>query len=422
VAASIAQSSHDVISDPPRPLGFRPVTPNPDFARHDWHSIESARLNGASVDLRWADGAHLAAYSLWLYEQTVGVEERTREGTIEPGDLPDPDCLAGASVNDDGSLRLVWHDVVTPSDVDPGWLYSIARSQHLPMAAVGELRRWTAADLSEPPTFDGARVLDDVDVLESWLHELCTAGLARLRGAPATDEFMGELAARIGPIRGSNFGGVFTVESVVDPDSTANTGLALGQHTDLPTRETPPGFQFLHCIENSVPGGASRMADGMSVVEALRVSHPAEFEALTTLNWAFANRARDGDHRWVGPIIDFGGPQSPLTIRAFYPVRLAPAMPISDQPRAYAAMRVFSQVAHDPRFMITSLFESGDLVGFDNRRVLHGRDAFDGGGGRRRLRGCYIDHDDVYSRLRVIRRPGVSTSSQSTDPSQGVTP
>ena len=41
-------------------------------------------------------------------------------------------------------------------------------------------------------------------------------------------------------------------------DSPANTGLNLGQHSDLPTRETPPAFQFLHCIANEVAGGWSR--------------------------------------------------------------------------------------------------------------------------------------------------------------------
>ncbi len=211
--------------------------------------------------------------------------------------------------------------------------------------------------MPELPTFDGAAVLDDRDVLEAWLASLCTVGVGRLRGTPASDEFMGELASRIGPIRGSNFGGVFTVESIVEPDSTANTGLALGQHTDLPTRETPPGFQFLHCVENSVAGGWSRMADGMAVVDELRQNHPDAYESLTTDEWVFANRALDGDHRWVGPIIDLGGPRSPLTIRAFYPVRLAPHMPFEHQQRAYDAMRMFSQVAHDPRFMIASAFE-----------------------------------------------------------------
>ena len=69
--------------------------------------------------------------------------------------------------------------------------------------------------------------------------------------------------------------------------------------------------------------------------------------------------------------------------------------------------------------MITSAFAPGDLVGFDNRRILHGRDAFDPAAGRRRLRGCYLDHDDLFSRLRVLRRSGPHHSSR---PSKGPTP
>jgi gamma-butyrobetaine dioxygenase len=85
-------------------------------------------------------------------------------------------------------------------------------------------------------------------------------------------------------------------------------------------------------------------------------------------------------------------------------VRGFPHMPAADMPRAYAALRRFSSVAHDPRFQIRYPFTPGDLVGFDNRQVLHGRDAFDPGGGSRFLRGCYLDQDDLYSRLRVLRR------------------
>lgn len=393
------------------------VTPTPDFAEHEWVPVRDVTLADGVAAVVWGDGTTLDCFGPWLYEQTVGIEPRTREGTVEPAGVPDASFLTGAHVEGDGSLGLSWADGATCS-VHPGWLHSIAAGRHLPHAAIGGPRTWTASDLPAPPTFDGSAVLADDTVFDAWLGELCTTGLARLRGAPATDGFMGELAARIGPIRGSNFGGVFSVESVVDPDSTANTGLALGQHTDLPTRETPPGFQFLHCVENTVAGGASRMADGAAVVDELRMHHADAYEALTTLEWVFANRAIDGDHRWIGPIIDHGGPRTPLTIRAFYPVRLAPHMPIADQPRAYQAMRVFSQVAHDPRFMITFPFEPGDLVGFDNRRVLHGRDAFDPSGGRRRLRGCYIDHDDVYSRLRVLRRPNTATvaGASLTDP------
>ncbi len=376
----------------------------PDFAHHEWRSLRTVARDNGAVVLEWPDGLTWRCHPLWLYEQTVGIEPASREGTVEPGELPDPSALVGAQITGDGALELRWQDG-RASHAHPGWLRSIADGRHLPRAAIGEPVVWTTTTMPDLPTFDGAAVLHDDRVFEAWLASLCTVGIGRLRGAPTTDEFMFELASRIGPIRGSNFGAVFTVESIVQPDSTANTGLALGQHTDLPTRETPPGYQFLHCVENSVAGGLSRMADGLAVVDELRQRHPAAYESLTTDEWVFANRALDGDHRWIGPIIDSGGPRSPVTIRAFYPVRLAPHMAFEHQERAYAAMRVFSQVAHDPRFMITSAFRPGDLVGFDNRRILHGRDGFDPGAGRRRLRGCYVDHDDLFSRLRVLRRP-----------------
>jgi len=379
-----------------------PLTP--DFARHDWAAIAEVSFTAPRVVVRWPDGVVLDCYSLWLYENTRSIDPHTREGRVDPGALPEAGFLTGAARDERGGLRLVWADGQS-SDVHPGWLREIATAGHLPGAAVGEPRRWTTADIGEPPTFDGPLVLDDAAVLEEWLAALCAWGIARLRSTPATDGFLSELAARIGPIRGSNFGGVFTVEAIIDPDSTANTGVGLGQHADLPTRETPPGFQFLHCVRNTVEGGASRMTDGLAVVDVLRREHPADYEALTTLEWVFANRARDGDHRWVGPVIDLGSPGSPLTMRAFYPVRLAPHMDPADVPRAYEAMRVFSRVAHDPSLMMRYPFAPGDLVGFDNRRVLHGRDPFDPGGGERRLRGCYIDRDDVLSRLRVLRRP-----------------
>ncbi|MEL6892751.1 MAG: TauD/TfdA family dioxygenase [Actinomycetota bacterium] len=377
----------------------------PDFAEHQRQPLERVVLDDGVVGLRWPDGVEFECLGLWLHEQSAGIDPITREGTLDPSQLPPFDVLDDAVAGPSGDLVCTWIDG-SVTTVDAGWLHHVASGAHLPDASVGRLRRWTAVDAANAPIHDGGAILDDEAVLESWLRELCTAGVARLTGCPVDDDFLGHLARRLGPIRGSNFGDLFTVEAVVDPDSTANTGLALGQHTDLPTRETPPGFQILHCVENTVSGGASRMADGLVVVDELRTRHPDAYDALTTLEWVFANRAPDGDHRWIGPVIDLGGPRSPLTLRAFYPVRLAPFMPIEEQPRAYDALRVFSEVAHDPRVMTSTPFGAGDLVAFDNRRILHGRDAFDPTAGRRRLRGCYLDHDDVYSRVRVLRRPG----------------
>ena len=379
------------------------VVETPDFNTYVWTPIERVTGELPMVRVHWADGVELDCYALWLFENTLAIDRITRESTVDPFDLPDPSVLAHAHVGPEGALVVVWADG-TESQAHPGWLRSIADADHVPDAVFGTPTVWTAA-IEEPPTFDGGAVLDDDAVLEEWLTALVTHGLARLRRTPANREAMEQVGRRVGPIRGSNFGDVFTVEAIFDEaDSLANTGGNLGQHADLPTRETPPGYQFLHCVENTVEGGASRMTDGLAVVERLRNEEAEHYEALTTLEWVFANRAKDGDHRWIGPIIDHGTLRSPLTLRAFYPVRLAPHMDSADVPRAYEAMRVFSAMAHDPDLMLSNLFEPGDLIGFDNRRVLHGRDAFDPGAGRRVLRGCYIDRDDVLSRLRVLQR------------------
>ena len=41
---------------------------------------------------------------------------------------------------------------------------------------------------------------------------------------------------------------------------------------------------------------------------------------------------------------------------------------------------------------------------FDNRRMLHGRSAFDPSSGRRWPRGCYSEREELESRLRMLHR------------------
>ena len=386
--------------------------PTPDFYEYRWSPLSSAQVAGRFVELTWDDGAALSALDYWLRENSVdagGVDFATREGLLDPAQLSDDIAISAAAINEDGALEVTF----APDDVvaryHPGWLRHVADNNHTASSWLPATKTWTAADFGEPPTHDGATALTDDSVFGQWLDDLVRFGISRLRDCPLDPEFNHELAARIGPIRDTNFGPVWDVKADVslagsdDTNSTANTNLRLGPHTDLPTRETPPGYQFLHCILNEAGGGNSTMADGAAVVEALKAEEPDDYEALTTLKWVFFNRGPGIDHRWSGPFIDLGVDGAPLTLRAFYPVRAFPDMAPEDQPRAYAAMRRFSVMASSERFQIDYPFEPGDLVGFDNRRILHGRDSFESGG-RRHLRGMYIDQDEVRSTARVISR------------------
>lgn len=396
-------------------------TLTPDFYEYNWDSIDAVSVDGHYVVLRWSDGVEYRAFDLWLRENAIGaggVDPATREGIFDPADHLDETVASVAEATSDGALRIVWAPDGAEAIYHPGWLRHVAVGQHAARSWLPQSTPWTAATLSEPPSHDGANILDDPDVLAGWVNDLLEYGIARLRNLPLDPDLGLTLGAQMGAVRNTNFGAIWDVKADVemagaaDTNSTANTNLRLGPHTDLPTRETPPGFQFLHCVVNEVDGGFSTMADGAAVVEALQAEHPEHYEALTTLNWVFFNRGPGIDHRWSGPFIDHGVTNAPLTLRAFYPVRAFPDMAPADQPRAYEAMRCFSQMADSERFKIAYPFEPGDMVGFDNRRILHGRDAFESGG-RRHLRGMYIDQDEIRSTGRVINRRLAATNADS---------
>ncbi|MFV2038608.1 MAG: TauD/TfdA family dioxygenase [Acidimicrobiales bacterium] len=382
----------------------------PDFYDYEWQSLVCAEIDGEVVAMRWADGTVFRANGWWLRESVVAdgaTDPTTREGTIDPARHPEDLAVSSAAVDEQGALLVEWTPDGFRGTLHPGWLRHVAEGRHAVDSGLPRQQHWTAATLEEPPTFSGPAVLQDDATLRAWLVSMVRYGIGRLVGLPTDTNTVVAVTDRIGPQRGTNFGYVWSVKAEIlgdDQNTTANTQLRLGPHTDLPTREVPPGFQFLHCVANTCEGGWSRLTDGAALAAHLEVDEPDTYEALTSLRWVFFNRSRDHDHRWSGPMIDPEGPGSPLTIRAFYPVRAFPDMAEADVPRAYRAARRFHQLGADARFQIGYAFRPGDLIGFDNRRILHGRDAFDSTTGHRHLRGCYVDHDEIYSRLRVLGR------------------
>jgi len=65
----------------------------------------------------------------------------------------------------------------------------------------------------------------------------------------------------------------------------------------------------------------------------------------------------------------------------------------------------------DPKYRLTLKLKAGEMVVFDNRRVLHGRDAFDPSTGYRHLHGCYVDRGEFSSRLRQLGRRNDAASA-----------
>jgi alpha-ketoglutarate-dependent taurine dioxygenase len=69
----------------------------------------------------------------------------------------------------------------------------------------------------------------------------------------------------------------------------------------------------------------------------------------------------------------------------------------------YAAYRRFAALLRDPGFQLRVLLEDGQLVVFDNRRILHGRTGFASAKHPRHLQGCYLTRDSVCSQTALLR-------------------
>ncbi len=382
----------------------------PDFYRYASRPASLATLCSGLLEVRWPDGTVGTFNGTWLRENSVGfgIDPVTREGIARPADLLGRRLVHVALEAAGAQVVAGWDDGLTHRFAT-AWLHSVAIDGQTAMAGIPRQEPWVTP--CAPAHYPGVRrdqlptspwppSANEGDLLDSLLRH----GVVRLAGGPTGRDDLESFARSLGPLIDTNFGRVWDVIAKVDPDSTAYTGRALVPHTDLPTRERPPGFQALHCIENTCSGGLNQIADGLAIVEYLRTCEPDHHDALTTLRWVFMSKGRGIDHRWSAPVVEPDAGDGTIIIRGFSPLRAFPDMPVSDVDRSYAAIARLHELGADPAFRIESSFRPGDAVIFDNRRILHARSAFDPTAGSRHLRGCYLSTDDIRSRARVLGR------------------
>ncbi len=70
----------------------------------------------------------------------------------------------------------------------------------------------------------------------------------------------------------------------------------------------------------------------------------------------------------------------------------------------FAALRGLLEITYDEDEQLVLPLEVGDVLIFNNQRVMHGRTAFDRGEGGRHLRTCSVDLDEFHARLRMLSR------------------
>src|SRR4029077_20872160 len=240
--------------------------------------------------------------------------------------------------------------------------------------------------------------------LGSWLESFLTLGFVIFEGVPAEPGMVLKLGAMFGFTRETNFGALFNVRSTPDANDLAYTSIALDPHTDNPYRTPVPGIQLLHCLVNETSGGLSTLVDGFAVAQALRTAEPEAFRILSTTPVRFKYIDTDTELTASAPPIELDVAGELKSIHFSPRLDFVPLLPRAELEAYYRARRSFDHRLRAPDFEIRFLLGDGDLVMFDNCRLLHGRTGFDPAEGLRHLPCCYIDIDGPRSLYRVLRR------------------
>lgn len=263
--------------------------------------------------------------------------------------------------------------------------------------------------LKSIPRLSLAHVLDDEKELHGWLHTLAVHGVAVLEGEDVKEGLVLELAQRICPPMHTIYGTVFDVVSTPNPINVAYSPLMLDVHQDLVYYESPPGLQFLHCrcFAPSVVGGNSTIVDGFALLEAFREKDPSSFEILTKI----PTRFQKIHYRREQPVhITYSRPIIELNFRgeiinfSWAPPFEAPQRDLSDSDMAdyyHAYTSLLSIMARWSPFEFR--LKPGEILTFNNRRMLHGRTMFTSEKhGDRHLQGTYVNIDEFKNKYRVL--------------------
>ena len=367
------------------------------------YQVARLEYDESGFEITWQDN-HISLYpAIWLLEACACEQCGNTQTAVRHVKLTDkPTRPVPTRCNHDEShLSVDWGNSHL-SSYDLTWLRTMCLSEKARRERKFKPRLWGREMAEALPYLEYSAVSASAELHQQFLESILYRGFAILRGVPAAREHTEEIASLVGKLRLTNYG-IYELESKSTPEISADTSLALAPHTDEPYRIDPPGITFFHVIEQSIEGGASTLIDSFKLVDSLKQQNPAAYEILCSLPAHFHRSLVEGRlFDYQAPIIqtDSDGDVTSVRLldRGMAPIDCKP-----DQVHAfYDALRELLGLSYAGEGMIEFKLESGEVLVFNNQRLMHGRTAFNVANSHRHIRSCSVDLDEFYSRLRVI--------------------
>jgi gamma-butyrobetaine dioxygenase len=367
--------------------------------RHFSHDSEE-------LTIVWEDASQSQLQAIWLRDHCQMPASRNPDNgqrLLNITDIPQGPCIDRVSL-EDGRLVIEFRPDGHRSEFDPDWLYENCYSlnqQHDDRSEINKIL-WSGDSFQQGlPRYAYDVFCAQRGSRRAALQAVSDYGFVLLDAVPCEDGQVLKVIEQFGYVRETNYGPFFEVRTKVEPNNLAYTNLGLGCHLDNPYRDPVPGLQLLHCLESSTAGGESILQDGFMAARILRDEDPQHFAMLSQhwINFRFRDDAADLRSRV--PFIETNDLGAVIKVRfnnrSIDTINLPPAVirPF------YAAYRHYAEILEREELQTVFKLQPGELMLFDNTRILHARKAYSAAGSRH-LQGAYSDLDGLYSSLRTL--------------------
>ena len=372
-------------------------------------SISKLEKNSSYLKVLWSDGEESKFNYMWLRDNCPSAHDKDSRhrmfNILEVSQNINPKKYL---VNNEGQLEIEWSEGDHKSYYDPKWLRENCYTLKNKKEYISPYELWDCSleKNINSISIEHEEIVSSDEGLIKCLELLHFKGISIVKNAPTEKKSAFKVLNRISHTRETFFNTPFEVINIPKPNNSAYTAHALRNHMDLPWFELPPGYQFLHCLINASKGGDSSAIDGFAVADYLRKNEKEIFETLVSVPLKFRDKdyTQDSYRSFHAPAISLTKDQD------FHDIRFSVAtMDALDchpdvMDKVYKAHHRFGNLLHDDKFQINFRLEPGDIFSFNNRRVLHGRTAFDPSSGHRHLQGYYMDRDEIIGRLNFLKK------------------
>ena len=360
--------------------------------------IKNIKILPDKINILFSNNKEDNFLNIWLRDHARDEDSwdhRSNQRKIYTAKLDPKLHIKKAILKDNGkSVDILWSDLKKPINYTSNFFLE---NSIKPKKIKDNIKIWDKKDIGKDIYTDFQNTITN-DGFKEFLEKLYKFGFVVIQNCKTEMSSVEKIAKKIGYVRESIFGGLWSFESNNDMADSAYTQDELRPHTDSTYSNDAPGLQLLLCCHYEATGGESIMVDGFKIAEKIYKENRDLYKLLSEIE---VTGQYIGDGVFLEakrPVFKLNSDKELIQVSFNNYDRAAFRMDDEKTLKFYDAIREFDLIANNREYQWRHILKPGELLIFNNWRILHGRGSFKGD---RKMSGCYINKEDFDSSCRM---------------------